>query len=139
MMYCTNCGKEMPDDSRFCTSCGKKMTDNSKICTPYVGGVGLENSQKMIKLIVTRKKSMLGMAVPMKVLIDGNQIASLKNDNSVEIDLPVGEHKMIIDTIGEVTEKMLNLTPEFSKVHVTLKMKMGLVTGKASIESIEKE
>ena len=24
-MYCTNCGKEIPDDSVFCTFCGQKV------------------------------------------------------------------------------------------------------------------
>ena len=124
-MYCTSCGKEIPDNSRFCTFCGNSLNTQ-------------ENS-KMIKLKVTRKKKLLGCAISMKVLVDGNQIAALKNDNSVEIDLPAGEHKLIIDTGGEVTQKVLNLSEEYSKVTVKLVMKFGLVTGKAAIESIENE
>lgn len=124
-MYCTNCGKEIPDNSQFCTFCGNSLN------TP--------NNSKMIKLKVTRKKKLIGCAIPMKVLVDGNQIASLKNNNSIEIDIPAGEHKLIIDTVGEVTEELLNLTEEYSKVNVNLVMKFGLVTGKAAIESIEKE
>ncbi|NLF36093.1 MAG: zinc ribbon domain-containing protein [Clostridiaceae bacterium] len=25
-MYCTNCGKQIPDDSKFCTNCGANVS-----------------------------------------------------------------------------------------------------------------
>jgi hypothetical protein len=27
-MFCTSCGKEIPDDSKFCTNCGTTLGDN---------------------------------------------------------------------------------------------------------------
>ena len=27
-MYCSNCGMQIPDDSRFCPECGEKIEDN---------------------------------------------------------------------------------------------------------------
>jgi uncharacterized membrane protein YvbJ len=32
-MFCTNCGKQMPDDSAFCTSCGSKL-DSAPVNNP---------------------------------------------------------------------------------------------------------
>ena len=29
-MYCVNCGKEIPNDSKFCTACGHKVNTASK-------------------------------------------------------------------------------------------------------------
>lgn len=136
-MFCTKCGKEIPDESRFCTFCGTEIENVNQ--QSNVNTQSDTTNSKMIKLTVTRKKRMLGFAVPMKILIDGNQIASLKNDNSIDIELPAGQHRLIVDTVGEVTDKTLDLNPEDNKVIVTLIMKMGLVTGKAAIESIKHE
>lgn len=141
-MFCTNCGKEIPDGTKFCTSCGYKIENAN---TQPNANIPVNNMQsnmsnsKMVRLTVIRRKRILGLAVPMRILIDGNQIASLKNDNSVDIDLPAGQHRLLIDTVGEVTDQIIDLKPEFNRVTVTLIMKMGLVTGKAAIESIQNE
>ena len=34
MVYCTNCGKELPIDSKFCPSCGATTPGTSKINEP---------------------------------------------------------------------------------------------------------
>ena len=140
-MFCEKCGKELPDTSKFCTSCGtvvnKNAEQNDNDLTRNVGQI--TENQKTVKVVISRKKRLLGCAISMKVIIDGNKIASLKNNDKVEVDLPVGEHKLLIDTTGEVTDRVLNITPDLNKVHISLIMKMGLVTGKAAIESIENE
>jgi len=146
-MFCTNCGKEIPNGSKFCTSCGCKIdniqgTSNTNIPVNNVQPNPAINNQanlKMVRLTVVRRKRFLGLAVPMRILVDGNQIASLKNDNSVDIDLPAGQHRLLIDTVGEVTDQIIELKPEYNRVVVTLIMTMGLVTGKAAIESIQNE
>lgn len=141
-MFCTNCGKEIPNGSKFCTACGSKIENTNaqaNINIPINNVQPNMSNSKMVRLTVIRRKRILGLAVPMKILVDGNQIASLKNDNSVDIDLPVGQHRLVIDTVGEVTDQMIDLRPEFNRVTITLIMKMGLVTGKAAIESIRNE
>lgn len=145
-MFCTNCGKEIPDGSKFCTSCGSKIENAQPTASvpvnnmqPNIPNNNYQPNGKMVRLTVVRKKRILGLAVPMRIIVDGNQIASLKNENSVDIDLPAGQHRLLIDTVGEVTDQIIDLKPEFNRVTVTLIMKMGLVTGKAAIESIQSE
>lgn len=138
-MFCKNCGKEMPETSKFCASCGTKVDAKQNSNGLVNEGSQTEANLKTVKVIISRTKRLMGCAVPMKIIIDGNQIASLKNGANVEIDLPVGEHKLLIDTVGEVTDRVLNLTQDLNKVRISLIMKMGLVTGKAAIESIENE
>ena len=137
-MFCRNCGKELPENSNFCTSCGAKCDANIEQNNNCEVQPANQNS-KSVKVVINRIKKMIGCAVPMKIIIDGNQVASLKNGANVEVDLPVGEHKLLIDTIGEVTDRVLNITPDLNKVKINLVMKMGLVSGKAAIESVENE
>ncbi len=132
-MFCPKCGKELLEASNFCTACGYEIATSN-----MSQNVEKQNS-KTVKIVITRIKKLIGCAIPMKIIIDGNKIASLKNNDKVEVDLPIGEHKLLIDTIGEVTDRILNLTPDLTKVSINLSMKMGLVSGKAAIESIKSE
>lgn len=47
-MYCKNCGKEIPDDSKFCQHCGSSQTKQenyinflSKYCNKYKNYIGI--------------------------------------------------------------------------------------------------
>lgn len=132
-MFCPKCGKELPDSSNFCTACGYKIETNNT-------QQNLENqNSKTVKVVINRAKKLIGCAIAMKVHIDGNLIGKLKNNESVEIDLPIGEHKLLIETVGEFTDRVLNLTPDLNKVTITVVMKMGLVSGSPTIESVKTE
>lgn len=39
MIYCTHCGKELPDDSMFCNHCGSPLTGSS------INNAGVNNTQ----------------------------------------------------------------------------------------------
>jgi len=133
IMFCPKCGKELPDSSNFCTACGYKIETNNT-------QQNLENkNSKTVKVVIIRTKKLIGCGIAMKVHIDGNKIGSLKNSESVEIDLPIGEHKLLIETFGEFTDRVLNLTPDINKVTITVVMKMGLVSGSPTIESVKTE
>ena len=51
-MFCTNCGKEIPDSSQFCEYCGKST--QSKL-----------QSTKNIQVTIQRRKKFTGCAIPM--------------------------------------------------------------------------
>ncbi|MBR2743843.1 MAG: zinc-ribbon domain-containing protein [Clostridia bacterium] len=135
-MICKNCGKEIPDEAKFCKFCGEATSENE---TSANNNVVAQNSNETVKVIFQRKKKMMGWAIPMRIDINGNRVASLKNGESYEIDLAPGKYKVVIDTVGEVNPTELEFTPENNKVYITLVMKMGLVTGRGVIESIVKE
>lgn len=40
-MFCTNCGKEIPDKSRFCVSCGKESTRSKKYTKDLLKKIGV--------------------------------------------------------------------------------------------------
>lgn len=50
-MFCTNCGKEIPDDSAFCTFCGQKVeAEQKKRKADIIGGSLRKRSKPSIKM-----------------------------------------------------------------------------------------
>ena len=47
-MYCVNCGKEIPNDSKFCTACGHKVDD-----TPKANETPFENADNEVTVCVS--------------------------------------------------------------------------------------
>ena len=64
-MFCTNCGKEIPDSSQFCEYCGKSTQSKPQ-------------STKNIQVTIQRRKRFTGCAIPMSVFIDNQKVAKLK-------------------------------------------------------------
>ena len=71
-MFCPKCGKELLEASNFCTACGYE------IATSNVSQNVEKQNSKTVKIVITRIKKLIGCAIPMKIIIDGNKIASLK-------------------------------------------------------------
>lgn len=128
-MICKNCGKEIQDGSKFCTFCGNKIEENDVV----------QPTSQNVKIIFTRRSKIVGMAMSMNIRIDNNRVAVLKNGKTEEVEVPVGQHEIIIDTGADFTKEVIDCTPEYSKIYIDLVMKFGVVTGKPSIESIRKE
>ncbi len=128
-MICRNCGKEIQEGSKFCTFCGYKFEED-QVAQPNIQNV---------KLIFTRKSKIVGMAMSMNISIDKNKVAVLKNGQTQEIEVSLGQHEIIIDTGVDFTKEVIDCTSEYSKIYFDIVMKFGLVTGKPSIEAIRKE
>ena len=83
-MFCTNCGKEIPDSSQFCEYCGKSTQSKPQ-------------STKNIQVTIQRRKRFTGCAIPMSVFIDNQKVAKLKNGESTQIEVPAGKHQVIVE------------------------------------------
>ena len=144
-MFCKKCGKELKENTKFCASCGAPIEEANNIQeenqNANIQSVGDTNIQsgKMVKLVINRNKKMLGFAIGIVVELDGTQVTVLKNGQSYETEVTVGQHQLLLKTVGESTDKLLNITPELNKVCVNLCMQMGLLSGKPAIESVTTE
>lgn len=68
-MFCSQCGKEIPDDSVFCPECGKK-----------VGNVSVQNNQ-----IKAKKKIKKPILLVLAVLLVGVVFSQINNKENVKI------------------------------------------------------
>lgn len=89
-MFCSKCGKELPDGSRFCGTCGTK---NSGL---VVENVCEKNTKKVIGIVVV-----VIMLVVVVVALRSN-ISFLKNDNAY-VYLSDGKYELITDLNKETT------------------------------------
>lgn len=136
-MFCTNCGKEIPDISNFCTYCGskvKKSEVNIKIEDEQE-----KSNEKTIKVVFHRLKKFIGCAVPITVYIDKKVVGSLDNDGILEVDVPYGTHNIILEMWSGVNEQQFTFSEEYSKVYLDVKIKMGAITNKPEVISIRNE
>lgn len=139
-MFCTNCGKEIPDISNFCTYCGSKVKKTEEnINVQETQEKNIENTQKTIKVIFHRMKKFIGCAVPISIYIDKKIVGSLDNDGTLEVDVPYGTHNIILEMWSGVNEQQLTFSEEYSKVYLDVKIKMGAITNKPEIISIKNE
>ncbi len=121
-MFCTNCGKEIPDNSNFCKFCGNKP------------------SKKTVKVTFHRVKKYVGCLLSMNVYIDKKVVGTIKNDEKLEIDVPCGEHSVIVELSGSTAdEKIINFSEEYSKTYIDVELKMGFWTNSIKFASIRNE
>ena len=121
-MFCTNCGKEV--DGNFCTSCGAKVESN------------VESSGKTVPLTITRPKSMVGMAISFTVYVDGKDIGKLKNNTSLNCNVTVGDHNIIVKSLEKEVNQNILVNDDTNSVEVIVGIKMGLVAGRAVLKDV---
>ena len=142
-MFCTNCGKEIPNTSNFCKYCGNKVkkveNENTSIQEQQPKDLQQPQTTKTVKAIFHRMKRFTGCAVPMDVYIDKKLVGSLNNDGTFEIDVPCGTHSVILEMWSCVNEQQITFSEEYSKVYLDIKIKMGVWTNKPEIISIRNE
>lgn len=123
-MFCTNCGKEVQNDSNFCTSCGKEIQKSNK---------------KMGKIVFRRIGRFVGCLINIDVFIDGKIAGSISNKGTLEIPVTIGEHKILFDLWSGINADTVNVTEEYPNVYVDVKLKMGFITNKPKIVNIRAE
>ncbi|MBQ3409020.1 MAG: zinc-ribbon domain-containing protein [Clostridia bacterium] len=131
-MFCGNCGKEITENTVFCPNCGHRIEKDNRNDVEA-------NKDKLVKLIVHRKKSLYGAAVSTKVHVDGNLAASLKSDGTAEINVTPGNHEVIFDMWSATEKTNIEIPSDCTAVYVEIGLKMGLITNKIRILSIRNE
>lgn len=121
-MFCTKCGKEIPNDSKFCTNCGNSIKIKQK------GKITFHRIEKYVACLV-------GISVN----IDGKIAGSVANGGTLTVDVPIGNHKVIFDLWSGVSQTDIEVTEEFPNVFVDIKIKTGLITNKIEVVNIRKE
>lgn len=133
-MFCTNCGKEIPNESQFCTFCGNKVKgkeaqDNKTQTT----------NNSLVNVTFHRKKRFTGCAVSMKIHVDNTVVAVLGNGDTKQVQVPSGKHKVVIEMWSAISETEVEFLPGYSNIYVEVGLKMGLLTNKTKILSIRNE
>lgn len=73
MKYCKKCGKELHDQAVICPSCKQAITFN----------------------VVIKRESQFFLVNPsIKIDVDGQKLAEVKNGERISIELPSGMHKL---------------------------------------------
>lgn len=122
-MFCTKCGKEIANSSKFCEFCGSEITERPST----------------VKVVFHRQKKFSASLVPMTVYIDKEKVASLQNDGTAEVDVPCGKHSLLLEMWSAVGNHDIEVSPEYKKIHIEIGMKMGVFTNSLEILSIKKE
>lgn len=86
MPFCTNCGTKMEDNAKFCQNCGTKIDNLENNASVY------NNNNKIGTVIIHRGTSMQDMLRSYKILIDGNEVGKIKQNEQKQYDLNYGSH-----------------------------------------------
>ena len=79
-----------------CAECGKEFSDKAKACP----NCACPLDEKTTKITFVREKIMKLSAVDINLFYDNDiSIGTLKNNSSIEYDMPLGNHKLIIERV----------------------------------------
>ncbi len=125
-MYCKSCGVKIEVDEMFCKNCGNKTDYQDK------DNLGIFN--------INRKKSFVGCVINFDVYVDETKVGTLKNGGNINCNIPLGEHEVkISNPTGNVITQNIILTKDKRTVKINVKVKMGLLAGKANIIDLNYE
>ncbi len=126
-MYCTKCGFKLESNSKFCTKCGNKIEyDNSDL------------NVKEGTITFARESSFYGVLVPIRVYVDGKEVASVKSGNQAKVPVSIGKHKIAFDLWSGNNFYDIELNDKYPNVKVNFKLCMGALASEPKIISIEK-
>ena len=94
-MFCSNCGYELPQGSKFCISCGKPVSENSGAEIQKNDG---DNTKGVLKVV--RAAGMTAVALKSQIYVDGDLKDKIADGKETSLQLDVGEHLVEIKTPG---------------------------------------
>ncbi len=69
-MFCSNCGKSMPEGSKFCTNCGRSLQANAPVSGSTPTGSGEESARPVIPAAAPgKKKKVIALAVIIPIML----------------------------------------------------------------------
>ena len=122
-MICLNCGKDIGMGNKFCPNCGKPTT--------------IADKENVGTIIVKRENKFVGSLINFDVFIDGEKVGKLGNGKTLTYDMPLGSYDVKLSAPGNNVVREVNLTEKNRTVEITIVCKMGMVTGKPYVKSIE--
>lgn len=81
-MYCTKCGKQISDDSKFCDGCGNPVA--AKVAEPYAAQIETESVREETQGQLTEHTDPLTNAEPQDCTVSGKDSASATEETSSE-------------------------------------------------------
>jgi hypothetical protein len=101
LMFCINCGSEIPDVAKFCNKCGKSVVTSGKPGTPD----GQNRSQCI--LTITRNSQFFLINPAIHILIDDKITHKINNGQSIQIPISHGMHKIIFS--ASIRKKVVDI------------------------------
>ena len=130
-MFCTNCGNEINDGALFCTKCGNKIVNKNDNNNNNV------NITQGSVIFARQKQAIYGVAVPIKVYLDGVEVASLKNGAEIKVPASIGKHRVAFNLWSGNGQYDIEVTNEHPNIKVSFKLCFGLLQSEPTITSIE--
>jgi hypothetical protein len=121
-MKCPKCGIELTEEQNFCKGCGAK--------TEFA-------DMPKGKIIIKRKKSFFGCAIPFSVYLDGKSKGAISNGKELILECTYGTHTVHFNSTKDKENRELTLSENKKEIKINIKAKFGLVTGKAKIIDVE--
>ncbi len=122
-MICLNCGKDIGMGNKFCPNCGKPTQ--------------IANKDNVGSIIIKRENKYVGSLVKFDVFIDDEAVGKLSNGGTLSFDMPLGSYDVKLSAAGSNVVREVDLTEKNKIVEITIVCKMGMVTGKPYIKSVE--
>jgi hypothetical protein len=83
-MFCTRCGKEIPEESNYCLHCGALQPGKS------VEKIKTGEGKSLIE--INCRKDFNWSFYKMRIFVDGELIKTIKNGGSVSFEIDNGKH-----------------------------------------------
>lgn len=123
-MKCPKCGVEITLGEKFCQGCGTK--------TEYA-------DLKFGKLIIHRKSSFYGCAIPFKIFVDEREMGTINNGDTLTFEIPYGTHQVYFNSVGDKANREVTLSEDKNEIKFTIKTDMWRMAfvAKAKIKTVE--
>lgn len=97
-MYCSQCGAQAPDGSKFCSMCGKSLL-----------GEVLNAQGGSANFSVFREARGAATAISSRIYVDGQEYCSIGYGKTQNLILPYGQHVLKIYMQGKCAERLIEI------------------------------